>query len=79
LAASEAVPITPSRSSAMAQCDTMAGAYVHSEGVRRKTIPASAVQKLIEELRSEGFFQWEEKKTVCLDLPEVRITATLKG
>jgi Domain of unknown function (DUF6438) len=54
-------------------------AYVHTEGVRKKTIPASAVQKLIEELRNEGFFQWEEKKTVCVDFPEVRITATLKG
>ena len=53
-------------------------AYVHTEGVRKKTIPASSVQKLIKELRNEGFFQWEEKKTVCLDFPEVHITATLK-
>ena len=53
-------------------------AYVHTEGVRRKTIPVSAVQKLIEKLRSDGFFQWEEKKMVCVDFPEVHITATLK-
>ncbi|HEX4783830.1 MAG TPA: DUF6438 domain-containing protein [Candidatus Sulfotelmatobacter sp.] len=54
-------------------------AYVHTEGVRKKKIPRSAVQKLIEKLRNEDFFQWEEKKMVCLDFPEAHITATLKG
>jgi len=54
-------------------------AYVHTEGVRKKTIPASAVQKLIEKLKDKGFFQWEEKQTVCVDFPEVHITATLNG
>jgi hypothetical protein len=54
-------------------------AYVRTEGVHNETISHLAVQKLIEELESKAFFQWEEKKTACVDYPEVHITATLKG
>ena len=54
-------------------------AYVHTEGVRKKTISEYSVQKLIGELRNKGFFQWEEKKMVCVDFPEAHITATLDG
>jgi len=53
--------------------------YVHAKGVRKKTIPPSDVEKLVQRLRSEDFFVWEEKKTTCLDLPEVHITVTLDG
>ena len=54
-------------------------AYVRSKGIRRKTIPVSAVQTLVQRLRDEDFFHWEEKKEVCVDFPEVDITVTLKG
>jgi uncharacterized protein DUF6438 len=54
-------------------------AYVRSKGIRRKTIPLSAVQTLVQRLRNEDFFHWEEKKEVCVDFPEVDITVTLKG
>ena len=54
-------------------------AYVRAEGAHKATISASAVQKLIMRLRNENFFQWEEKKEVCVDFPEVHITATLNG
>lgn len=54
-------------------------AYVQTKGVRTRTIPTSAVQKLIQTLRKEGFFEWEEEKKVCIDFPEVHITASLKG
>ena len=53
-------------------------AYVKVEGSRKNTISLSTVQKLIQRLRKENFFQWEEKKEVCIDFPEVNITATLK-
>ena len=49
------------------------------EGIRNRTISSAAVQKLIQGLRSENFFQWEEKEEFCVDYPEVQITATLKG
>lgn len=55
-----------------------ARAYVHTEGVHKKTIPASAVRKLIEKLRNEGFFQWEEKDMVCVEFP-IDIMADLNG
>jgi len=54
-------------------------AYVRNEGIRNRAIPAADVQKLIQKLRDEAFFEWEEKKEVCIDFPEVHITATLKG
>src|SRR5689334_11602681 len=54
-------------------------AYVHNQGVHTRTIPASSVQMLIKRLRKNDFFQWEEEKNVCLDFPEVHITATLNG
>jgi hypothetical protein len=53
--------------------------YVHAKGVRNKTIPASNVEKLVQRLRNEDFFDWEEKKTVCLDFPRVNITVTMDG
>jgi Domain of unknown function (DUF6438) len=54
-------------------------AYVLAEGAHKATISASAVRKLITRLRNENFFQWEEKKEVCVDFPEVHINATLNG
>jgi hypothetical protein len=54
-------------------------AYVHVEGSRRETIPVSDVNKLIHKLRDEDFFHWEEKTDLCVDYPEVRITASLNG
>jgi hypothetical protein len=54
-------------------------AYVHVEGNRRKIIQLSDVYKLIHRLRDEDFFHWEEKTVVCVDYPEVRITANLNG
>ena len=54
-------------------------AYVRIEGVRDNTIQGSAVQKLVQKLRDDEFFGWEEKKEVCLDFPEVDITVTLNG
>ena len=52
-------------------------AYVRVEGTRRSTIPASTVQKLVQRLRDEDFFHWEEKHLVCLDFPEVHITVMM--
>ena len=54
-------------------------AYVRTKGVRNKTIPVSAVHKLIQRLKDEGFFQWDEEKKVCVDFPEVHIAASLEG
>ena len=53
--------------------------YVHVEGTRSATIPASNVEKLAARLQNENFFNWEEKKLTCLDFPEVHITVTLNG
>ncbi len=53
--------------------------YVRNKGMRNGAIPAADVQKLIQKLRDEDFFDWEEKKQVCIDFPEVHITVTLKG
>ena len=54
-------------------------AFVRIGGIRRKTVPIPIVQKLIQRLRDQDFFHWEEKQQVCLDFPEVDITVTLKG
>jgi hypothetical protein len=54
-------------------------AYVHVEGVRRKKIPVSDVNKLIQKLRDEDSLHWEEKTDLGVDYPEVRITANLNG
>jgi hypothetical protein len=54
-------------------------AYVHVEGIRNKKLPSAAVQKLARTLEEEGFFNWEEKETVCVDFPETHITGTLNG
>jgi Domain of unknown function (DUF6438) len=53
--------------------------YVHVEGIHEKTIPVSEVNKLIQNLRDEDFFHWEEKTDLCVDYPEVKITANLNG
>jgi len=52
-------------------------AYVTVEGIRETKIPPSAVKSLIQKLRDQDFFHWPEKKEVCVDFPEVDITATL--
>jgi hypothetical protein len=39
----------------------------------------SEIQKLVQKLRDEDFFDWEEKKQVCVDFPEVNITAIFEG
>ena len=49
--------------------------YVAVEGVREHTIPLTDVQKLVKKLGDEDFFHWEENKQVCVDFPEVHITA----
>jgi hypothetical protein len=54
-------------------------AYVRAEGLRNRTIPVSAVHKLIERLKNDGFLQWDEEKKMCVDFPEVHITASLEG
>jgi hypothetical protein len=48
-------------------------------GVRKYTIPQSGVQKLVQKLRDEDFLHWTEKTDLCVDYPEVKITATLNG
>jgi hypothetical protein len=53
--------------------------YVRTKDIRKRTIPVSSVQKLIQKLRDEDFYHWEEANMTCLDLPEVDITATLQG
>src|SRR6266702_867367 len=50
-------------------------AYVRVKGIRERTIPIADVQKLATRLQEERFFQWPEKDVVCLDFPEVQITA----
>jgi hypothetical protein len=45
--------------------------YVHVKGIRKKTIPVSAVNNLIQKLRDEDFLHWEEKTGGCVDYPEV--------
>ena len=54
-------------------------AYVSVEGIRNTTIPVLAVQKLQQKLRDEDFLHWPEQKEVCVDYPEINITATLDG
>src|SRR5438132_9331519 len=50
-------------------------AYVRVEGTRERTIPIPRVQNLVRRLQHEHFFQWDETDLVCLDFPEVHITA----
>src|SRR5690242_3255326 len=52
-------------------------AYVRVEGTRDRTIPLQQVQKFVQRLQDEKFFQWDETEVVCLDFPEVHITANL--
>jgi hypothetical protein len=54
-------------------------AYVRVEGIRKRTIPISDVYKLTRKLVDEDFLDWDEKTELCVDYPEVRITATLNG
>lgn len=50
-----------------------------AEGVRKARISPQAVRKLVQRLRREDFFHWEEKKVVCVDYPEVHITVDLNA
>src|ERR1035438_185724 len=52
-------------------------AYVAVKGVRERIIPVPNVQKLVQRLQVDHFFQWDETDVVCLDFPEVHITATV--
>jgi hypothetical protein len=54
-------------------------AYVRVEGVRERVIPVLNVQKLVTRLQNEHFFQWDETDAVCLDFPEVHITASVRA
>jgi len=54
-------------------------AYVRVEGIRKRTIPVSDINKLIRILLDEDFLHWDEKTELCVDYPEVRITASLNG
>jgi len=54
-------------------------AYVSVEGIRNTTVPVSVVQSLQQKLRDEDFLHWPEQKEVCVDFPEVSITATFNG
>lgn len=53
--------------------------YVHVEGSRSKKLSPVVVQKVIQRLLEEDFFNWEEKKYTCIDFPETHITVTLNG
>jgi hypothetical protein len=53
--------------------------YVRVEGIRKRAIPISEVNKLISERFDEDFLHWNEKTDLCVDYPEVRITASLNG
>jgi hypothetical protein len=53
--------------------------YVRVKGVRQTTVPVADVKGLIQKLRDENFFHWKERTVVCVDYPEVLITATLNG
>ncbi len=52
-------------------------AYVRIEGVRKYVIPRSQVQQLIQDLREEDFFHWEEKTDLCVDYPLIKIDVIL--
>jgi hypothetical protein len=49
------------------------------KGVRQTTVPVADVKGLIQKLRNENFLHWKERTVVCVDYPEVHITATLDG
>ena len=51
--------------------------FVREKGVREKTIPISEVKKLIQKLRDDDFLHWKEETEVCVDYPQVRISAVL--
>jgi len=53
--------------------------YVRVKGIRQTVIPVSTVQELAQEVRDKNFFQWQEKKFICIDYPEVHITAISEG
>jgi len=54
-------------------------AYVGITGLRERAISETAVQRLARRLEAERFFEWDETDRVCLDLPEVHITANAGG
>ena len=49
---------------------------VRIKGARKNTIPRSDVHELIQKLRDEDFFRWEDKTDLCVDYPEIKITVT---
>ncbi len=51
--------------------------YVRVQGVRERTIPIEEVKRLAKKLQNAQFFDWKEKDEVCVDLPEVHITAAV--
>jgi hypothetical protein len=53
--------------------------YVTTHGIHNTRISESAVKGLIRRLNRLEFFQWEMTDKLCLDFPEVKITATLNG
>jgi hypothetical protein len=52
-------------------------AYVRVEGIRERAIPIANVQKLVRRLQHEHFFQWDDSDVVCIDFPEVHISASV--
>jgi len=53
--------------------------YVRVKGIRESSIPMVDVQKLVERLENEHFFQWDGKGDLCVDYPQVHITVSLRG
>ena len=47
-------------------------AYVRVKGIRESSIPMVDVQKLVERLENEHFFQWDGKGDLCVDYPQVQ-------
>ena len=52
-------------------------AHVRVKGLQERAIPIPAVRKLVRRLQAEHFFQWDETDAVCLDFPEVHVTASV--
>ena len=50
--------------------------HAYVRGVRERIIPIPNVQKLVQRLQDVHFFQWDETDLVCLDFPEVHISAS---
>lgn len=54
-------------------------AYVRVMGVRERRISIAEVRRLADRLDEERFFDWKVNGKVCVDFPEVHISATLGG